>query len=358
MWRRGPGRTDADVMRVLGRARTTMFDARAKRPRPHLDDKIITAWNGLMIAAAAGRRVCSWTARGGPNGARRPSARRRRFSAHLWRPAERLLLRRLREGEAAIDGFCEDYACLAWGLIELFQATGHGRWLDWAVELTDVQTERFFDARDGGWFSTTGEDPSVLLRLKEDYDGAEPAAASVTVRNLIALSHLLGDAALSDRAKATLERYGPQIGQVVRVMPLMVSNIALWHAPKAEIVIAGADAEAARALEVVAARRYLPWALTMAIDADRADPARDARLPQMAPIIASASGRGGATAFVCAGFTCQAPVSDPEALDRQLEAIAGPRRIIAVTVHASSGRLERGPHSRVARDRARHPATC
>ena len=67
----------------------------------------------------------------------------------------------------------------------------------------------FFDDRDGGWFSTTGDDPSVLLRLKEDYDGAEPAAASVTVRNLLMLAQLAGDAAYHDRARRTLERYGP-----------------------------------------------------------------------------------------------------------------------------------------------------
>ncbi len=323
-------RTDDDVMRVLGQARTTMFEARLTRPRPHLDDKVITAWNGLMIAAAAkaarvlveSPRRAEWR----DAAVRAASA----IQAHLWKPAERLLLRRLREGEAAINGFCEDYACLTWGLLELFQATGEGRWLDWAIDLTGIQTERFFDARDGGWFNTTGEDPSVLLRLKEDYDGAEPAAASVTVRNLIALSHLTGDATLSDRAKATLERYGPQIGQVVRVMPLMVSNVALWHATKAEIVIAGDPAAAeTRALEAVASRRYLPWAITIPVDPGRADPSRDSRLPQMSSLVAAAAARAGATAFVCAGFTCQTPVSDPEALDRQLELIAGPRRIIA-----------------------------
>ena len=72
---------------------------------------------------------------------------------HLWRPTERRLLRRYRDNEAAIDAFCEDYACLSWGLIELFQTTGEGEWLDWAIELTDLQRERFFDDRDGGWYA-------------------------------------------------------------------------------------------------------------------------------------------------------------------------------------------------------------
>ena len=110
--------------------------------------------------------------------------------------------RRYRNGEAGIEAFCEDYAYLVWGLIELFQATGRVAWLEWALELTEVQAELFWDAQDGGWFSTTGTDASVLLRVKEDYDGAEPAAASVTVRNLITLGHLVGDAALLERAAA------------------------------------------------------------------------------------------------------------------------------------------------------------
>src|SRR5262249_41880647 len=161
----------------LSRGRRTLFDARAKRPRPHLDDKIITAWNGLTIAAfaraarvlAGGSRAADW---------RRAAIRAAEtIEQHLWQPAAKRLLRRHRDGESAVNGFCEDYACLAWGLIELYQTTGEARWLDWAVDLTTVQTTMFFDERDGGCFSTTGEDRSVLLRLKEDYDGAEPAAA-------------------------------------------------------------------------------------------------------------------------------------------------------------------------------------
>ena len=81
---------------------------------------------------------------------------------------------------------------------------GEGEWLDWAIELTDLQRERFFDDCDGGWYSTTGEDPDVLLRLKEDYDGAEPSATSVTTRNLIRLAQLTGDARFMDLAERTL----------------------------------------------------------------------------------------------------------------------------------------------------------
>jgi hypothetical protein len=243
--------------------------------------------------------------------------------ANLWRAAEGRLSRR--DGDAAPDGFCEDYAYLVWGLVELFQATADGRWLDWALELTAVQSSFFSDDHDGGWFSTTGQDASVLLRLKEDYDGAEPAAMSVTVRNLLVLGHLVGDHALVTRAGRTLERYGPEIGRIVRVMPFMVANVALWHLGASQVVIAGgADASDTARLEHVVASRYLPGAVTLVIPPTGADAALAARAPWLA---AMTSKDGKATAFVCRDFTCREPVTDEAALAAQLDAL-GPSRVL------------------------------
>jgi hypothetical protein len=318
------GKSVEEIASILSNARRTLFEARSRRPRPHLDDKILTAWNGLMVAAfARAARVLV-------DSPQRETWRQAAVEAarwireHLWRPDERKLLRRYRDGEAAIDGFCEDYACMVWGLVELFQATGDLDWLDWALELTRVQTALFSDERDGGWFSTTGHDPAVLLRLKEDYDGAEPAAASVTVRNLLTLGHLAGEQALIDRAGRTLERYGPQIGRAVRVMPLMVANVVLWQAGGTQIVIAGARGESTAALERAVARRYVPWAVTIPVE----DEAAAKRLGSRWPWLAAMVPRGGAsTAYVCTNFTCQAPETDVAAFDRQLAVLAEPRRL-------------------------------
>jgi uncharacterized protein YyaL (SSP411 family) len=318
------GRTIDDVMAILGRARRTMFEAREARPRPHLDDKVITAWNGLMIAAfaRAARVLASSPSRGRwLKAAQRAAANVR---TRLWRPDERRLLRRYRDGESAIDAFCEDYACLIWGLLELFQADGDAAWLTWAIDLQALQTEKFFDMEDGGWFTTTGEDPSVLLRLKEDYDGAEPSGASVTVRNLLTLAHLLGDAALRDRAGRALERYGPQIGRVARVMPLMLANVAQWHGPASQIVIVSDAAEAAARLAEVVARHYLPWAVQIPVAPGDHQRALAGALPWLGAMTTPA---GRATAYVCRDFACQQPTSDPDQLERQLS-IAGPSRII------------------------------
>ena len=184
-----------------------------------------------------------------------------------------------------------------------------------------MQVDRFYDETDGGWFSTTGDDPSVLLRLKEDYDGAEPAAASVTVRNLIRLSQLTGVAKYMSRAQRTLERYGPGLGQVVRVMPFMMSNIALWHSRRTEVVLVGqAGSPDLELLETTLAAHYVPWAVTLT-----RDPAAGSSLAWLA---AMKMKDGRATAYVCQDFACQAPTTDPAEFARQLEDAAAPRRII------------------------------
>ena len=323
------GRTNEDVLRVLGEMRERMYEARAERPRPHLDDKVITAWNGLMIAAfARAARVLV-------DSPRREVwrdlavAAARSVRKTLWRESDRVLLRRYRDGEAAVEAFCEDYACLASGLIELFQATGDAEWLEWALTLTDVQTERFRDPVDGGWFSTTGNDPSVLLRLKEDYDGAEPSAASVTVRNLIAMAHLTGESRFADLAQKSLERYGPELGRVARIMPMMVSNVAAWHARASQVVIVGQPGQARTALERVVARRYLPFSVQLTLTPGEAQDALSAKLPWLA---AMKPVDGRAAAYLCADFMCQAPVSSADALERLLgddSADPAPRIILA-----------------------------
>jgi uncharacterized protein YyaL (SSP411 family) len=186
--------------------------------------------------------------------------------------------------------------------------------------LTEIQTSLFWDDADGGWFSTTGEDASVLLRLKEDYDGAEPAAASVTVRNLLTLGHIVSDPALIERAKRTLERYGTGLGRVARVMPLMLANLVWWHSRPAQIVIAaGDDPMQTAALELIAARVYLPGAVQIALPAGGA-----AAFAGWLPWLGAMTARDGRpTAYVCREFACQEPVTSPADLERQLEAAAG-----------------------------------
>ena len=145
--------------------------------------------------------------------------------------------------------YAEDYAYLIWGLLELFQAGG-----DPAVARVGAARSRRSRTRssgtttDGGWFSTTGEDPTVLLRLKEDYDGAEPAASSIAALNALTIAHLTGDERVRSRAERTLARYGPRIGAAGRAIPMMLCALSAWHAGMSQVVIVGARRRVRRPL--------------------------------------------------------------------------------------------------------------
>ena len=309
------GRAPEDVAAALGRARRILFDARAKRARPHLDDKVLTSWNGMMIAAfARAARVlpdrppaAEWlaTARAAAGFIR----------DRLWRAADGTLLRRYRDGDASIEAYAEDYASLIWGVLELFQADGDPAWLSWARELQARQDARFWDPQDGGWFSTTGRDPSVLLRLKEDYDGAEPSASSVSVLNLLALAHLTGDAEARTKIERTLGRYGDRAGRAGRVIPMMLAGLSTWHAGATQIVVLGAGSDA-KPLHAETARHYLPFALLVPVTPGDAQRTLAAAMPFIGPM---RQREGLPTAFVCRDFACREPVTSAEALAAQLQ---------------------------------------
>ena len=305
------GRTPDDVVAALGRIRETLFAHREGRPRPHLDDKVLTAWNGLMIAAfARGARVLV----NRPTAATYLDAATRAATfirTTLW--VDGRLLRRYRAGDAAIDAYAEDYAYLVWGLLELFQAGGDPRWLEWAISLQAQQDEKFWDSKDGGWFSTTGLDPTVLLRLKEDYDGAEPAASSVAALNALTIAHLTGDEDVRGRAERTLARYGPRIGAAGRTIPMMLCALSAWHAGFAQVVVVGST-EPARPLMQEVARRYLPFAIVIPI----APGEHATRVGAILPFVGAMTDGGGATAYVCRNFTCRQPVTTIEDLGREL----------------------------------------
>jgi uncharacterized protein len=309
------GRTADAIVAALGAARQIMFEARAQRPRPHLDDKVLTSWNGMMIAAfaRAARTLPERPQAAGWLAAAQQAAGFIR--ARLWNAERKTLLRRYRDGDASIDGYAEDFACLIWGLLELFQSDGDAAWLEWARTLQARQDELFWDATDGGWFSTTGQDPTVLLRLKEDYDGAEPSASSVSVHNLITLAHLTDDAEARARAERTLGRYGEKAGRAARVIPMMLAALSAWHAGAAQIVLVG-DSEPRRALAAAVARRYLPFAIQIPVSA-----ASQAALGAALPFVAAMRTIDGrAAAYVCRDFTCRAPVTTVDALEAELGA--------------------------------------
>jgi uncharacterized protein YyaL (SSP411 family) len=311
--------TDA-VVDALSGARLLMFQARLTRPRPHLDDKVLTSWNGLMIAAfaRAARVLRSLVADGDAIGAPYLEAARKAATflrTTMWDAASRTLRRRYRDGQAAIDGYAEDYAFLIFGVLELFQADPDPAWLEWAVELQTRQDELFWDDQGGGWFSTTGQDPTVLLRMKEDYDGAEPSASSVSVMNLTLLSHLSDHPEWTGRIERTLRLFAPRLEQIGRAVPMMAAALATYASGVQQVVIVG-DGSGAEALLDVASGPYRPFSLVLALR-----PETQQRFMDVAPFLSAMSTVDGvAAAYVCRDFACRAPVTTPEALAAELTA--------------------------------------
>ena len=147
-------KTEEEIGKLLAQGRTKLFSIRAKRPRPHLDDKIIAAWNGLMISAyARGAQVLDE-----PRYLEIATRAAKFLQANLFDPSRKILYRNYRGGRSDIEGFADDYAFVIQGLLDLYEASFDVEWLKFAVQLQETQDRLFFDEGKGGYFSTSGND--------------------------------------------------------------------------------------------------------------------------------------------------------------------------------------------------------
>jgi uncharacterized protein YyaL (SSP411 family) len=305
------GRPAEEVQRLLAQSRAVLFAARTHRPRPHLDDKALTGWNGLMISALA-RAVQVLDE---PRYLAAAEQAAGFCQDRLYDPARGRLLRRYRAGEAAIDGYAEDYACLIQGLLDLYEAAFDPRSIVCAEKLQRAQDELFSDPN-GGYYSTSGEDPTILLRLKEDYDGAEPSATSVSALNLLRLAQFTGNDAYRIAAEKALASCAASLARLPSALPQML--VALDHALAApqEVVIAGTRGAAdTRALLRALHAEFAPRKVLLLADGGAGQEALAASLEfvrGLRPI------GGKATAYLCENHTCQLPTTDPELLRRHL----------------------------------------
>ncbi len=309
----GAGLSPERAAAALDEARAKLLAARAGRPRPLLDDKVLTAWNGLMIAALARGALVL-----GEPAYQEAADRAARFVMSELGGGEGRLLRRWREGHAAQDGFLEDYAFMAWGLIELYQASLDPEHLESALALARAAGERFEDQVRGGFFFTAHDGEELFVREKGLYDGAVPSGNSVMAFDLLRLSRLTGDTTLERSARRALEAFGERINEQPSAFTMMLQALDFALGPTTELVIAGqigaADSEA---LLAAARRRYDPLLTVLLCPPGEAG----RRMARIAPFCAEMNPKGGkAAAYLCRGFACQAPTTDPDELERQLAA--------------------------------------
>jgi uncharacterized protein len=285
--------TVEEVRRVLSEAAQKLMAERDKRVRPHLDDKILTAWNGLMISAfAKGGRAL---------GQARYLQAARRAADFILRELNRegLLLRRYRQGESAIDGFLDDYAFFAQSLLDLYEADLDDNRLHNADMLTRNMIDRFEDREGGGFYSTAEGDESLVMRIKEDYDGAEPSGNSIAISNLLRLAHMQGKHPYRETAEKALHAFGSRMRSGPTAVPQMLAALMQSLAVPKQIVLAGDRGELEPYLNEIG-RRFLPhhailWAGSSGLDFATSN---------MKPV------DGKCAAYVCENFACKLPVSE------------------------------------------------
>ncbi len=306
-------KSEQEIAKSLAESREKLFAIRAKRPRPHLDDKIIAAWNGLMISAyARGAQVLDE-----PRYLEIATRAAKFFRTNLYEEKSKMLYRNYRGGRGDIEGFADDYAFVIQGLLDLYGASFDIEWLKLAAQLQETQDHLFFDEKNGGYFSTSGKDESVFLRMKDDNDGAEPAASSVSALNLLRLSQLRDDQRMAEQVRKTIDAFATTLSHFPSAMPQMLVALDNSLTKPRQIVIAGKkDAPETKALLREVHRHFLPK--TILVLADGAEGQKFLGEKNEA-IRAMSLVEGKPAAYVCENFTCKAPVTDPKALPELLK---------------------------------------
>jgi uncharacterized protein YyaL (SSP411 family) len=312
------GKKPRDLPLLLAGMRKKLSEARGERPRPQLDDKVITAWNGMMISAFAKAYQILHDAKDLGH-----ATRAAEFAmSKLYDPGAGTLHRRYRDGEARFEGTLQDYAFLVRGLLDLYEASFDLRWLRSAIKLTGKQNELFWDATGGGYFDGSGKDPTLLIRTKEDYDGAEPSGNSIAALNLLRLSQMTDNPELRTKAGQTIAAFGARIRSSPEALPEMLAALDWSLATPKEIVIAGKPgANETNTLLAEVHSHFVPVRVILLADGG----ADQKELASYLPFIAGMKpSTGTATAYICENYACQLPSSDPAVISRLLE--QSPRR--------------------------------
>ena len=287
----------------LENIRQILFNDREGRVHPHKDDKILTDWNGLMIAALArGSRIF------GGNGYLDAARRAADFILQKMRTKTGRLLHRYRAGEAAIPALLDDYAFLVWGLLELYEASFVNTYLQEALTLTDIALAHFWDNDSGGFFQTAHDGEELPARQKDFQDGAIPSGNSVGLANLRRLARMTGRMELDEKGRQLVKAFAAAVVQSPAAYTHFLQGAEGQLNPAGEIVIVG-DPQAADTKEMIQALRTLYEPNSLLLFKNSLDPADG--IGELAPYTKHHTPlRGQATAYVCTDFRCELPTTD------------------------------------------------
>jgi len=293
-----------DLSERLATSLTKLFDAREKRGKPPLDDKVLTDWNGLMIAALAraGRVLDS-------DEYRTAATRAAEFALKELRTKDGKLLKRWRQGQAGLPAHLEDYAFFVWGLLELHQTTHDPRWLREAITLNRLMLAEFSDEKNGGFFMTAKGGEKLIVRSKKLYGGAIPSGNAVAALNLLRLSRLTGDPSLEQQHEKLMRGFATEVGRHPSAFPQLLQSVVFAAGPSHEIVITGKPgAEDTKAMLRALDQFFLPNAVVIFRPDEEAPPITD-----LVPYTREQRAIDGkATAYVCRNFACNKPTTSIE----------------------------------------------
>ena len=309
-----------DLKMRIETARRKLFTVRSGRIRPHRDDKVLTDWNGLMIAALAkGAQVFNEPKYADAAG------RAMDFILETMRRPDGRLLHRYRDGQAAVLANVDDYAFLIWGLLELYETTFDTGYLKTALDLNKELVKHFWDDQNGGFYFTADDAEELIVRQKEIYDGAIPSGNSVTMLNLLKLARITADSDLEKKAIKIMLAFSSDVAKMPSGYTQMMVALGFGIGPSYEIVIVG-DPQARDTKDMLDAlrRHFIPNKVVLLKPDDQKSP-DIIRLAEFTKDQSSIDGK--ATAYVCLDYACKLPTTDTEKMLELLQ--VSPRKQLA-----------------------------
>ena len=283
--------------------RQNLFTSREKRVHPHKDDKILTDWNGLMIAALAKATQVF----GEPSYAE-AAKQAMDFILENMRTSNGRLLHRYRDGQAALPAHLDDYAFLIWGLLELYEATFEIQHLQTALELNEHLSKHFWDNTGGGYYFTADDTESLIVRQKNIYDGAVPSGNSVGMLNLLRLGRITADSHLEEKAAKIGIAFSGDVESSPSAHTLLMIAIDFGMGPSHEVVVSGnSDGKDTEEMLQALQRQFIPNKIVIFRPTEQQSPGID-RLVQFTKNYPSIDGK--ATAYICLNYSCELPTTN------------------------------------------------
>jgi len=304
-------KTPEEVAEIIDDSRTKLLNERNKRPKPHLDDKILTSWNGLMISALAKIYQVTQKKEYLENAEKTVEFILNNLYNNKNKNENKILLHRYRDGEARFDGTLEDYAYLISGLLDLYESCFNVRYLELAIELNGITSDKFYDNESAGFFDVTKGENDILLKTKDTYDGAEPSGNSIQIMNLLRLGYMTDNKELTEKGENSLKLFSNDLNRLPFSSPQMLCALSFYlHSPKEIILSGNSESEKLKVLKNLIYETYIPNKILLYASDE---------LKSVSKFIDNIVKDGNKDeVYICENYQCNLPTDDLEELKKLL----------------------------------------